>query len=481
MRKLAKVFITIVLAATAVFVGCTKDPQNNENNENDVTVDPTLAVVGTPIVSTVTDSSALVACVITSHGGESLTERGVCWSKTTNPQITDSHLAVEGGVGSFVAHVTGLERNTTYYLKTYAVNKVGVAYSQEITFTTEQGRPEISVIEGDGFMYDGMVIEYNSQLKFGFEMSSAKGLGSLNVSKHIVEDGLEYTEELDFVFLGGKTSYTYVHDGRGIGADREIIGSITYVATVYDKYGDSSSASFTVQVNKAAPMIALIEGEGYLADGMVVEEGVDYNLGFRMEASAGLFSIKLLMDETPIAYELLWGETSAVYETSISFDKDKGIVGEHSFTAVVTDNNAITDSLSFTIQVYHETTLETMAFEWSRIGGAPGEGLAEFGLYWNQNSRDIYARIRPLEGVTLMEFDPSAWNSVTTEAEKAALFSESGSVIDEYAKVSATMGDMDYDHVIGTIQDGTMKLIHVLHSRAYTFKGYGVEITGEFK
>ena len=45
------------------------------------------------------------------------------------------------GVSSFVSAVTGLLPATTYYIRAYAVNSVGTAYGNEITFSTLTANP----------------------------------------------------------------------------------------------------------------------------------------------------------------------------------------------------------------------------------------------------------------------------------------------------------------------------------------------------
>uniref|UniRef100_UPI003A8F7F1C hypothetical protein n=1 Tax=Gelidibacter japonicus TaxID=1962232 RepID=UPI003A8F7F1C len=40
------------------------------------------------------------------------------------------------GLGNFISQLTGLESNTTYYVRAYATNTVGTAYGNQLTFTT---------------------------------------------------------------------------------------------------------------------------------------------------------------------------------------------------------------------------------------------------------------------------------------------------------------------------------------------------------
>ena len=96
----------------------------------------TLPVVSTRAVDSITTSSARSGGVVTSDGGETVTERGVCWSRDPHPTIADSHTVDGHGEGSFTSSLTGLQRGKKYYLRAYATNSAGTAYGQEVEFTT---------------------------------------------------------------------------------------------------------------------------------------------------------------------------------------------------------------------------------------------------------------------------------------------------------------------------------------------------------
>jgi hypothetical protein len=76
---------------------------------------------------------------IASDGGASITESGVVWSTSTTPTYSDNYSA-DGGAstGSFSSSITGLDPNTTYYIRAYAENSVGTGYGPEKSFTTSK-------------------------------------------------------------------------------------------------------------------------------------------------------------------------------------------------------------------------------------------------------------------------------------------------------------------------------------------------------
>lgn len=89
-------------------------------------------------ISDPTPNSFITGGYILSDGGSPISQRGVCWNTTGDPKIEDSKTNDGGGPGGFTSTVTGLTVETTYYVKAYAVNKVGTGYGNEISFTTSQ-------------------------------------------------------------------------------------------------------------------------------------------------------------------------------------------------------------------------------------------------------------------------------------------------------------------------------------------------------
>jgi len=112
-------------------------------DEMSFTTEAELAVVITNNVTEIGTTTATGNGEVVSDGGATVTERGVCWSTTHNPTVSDSHVASGSGLGTFSAAMTGLSLNTTYYVRAYAINSVGVAYGDEVSFTTEAELPVV--------------------------------------------------------------------------------------------------------------------------------------------------------------------------------------------------------------------------------------------------------------------------------------------------------------------------------------------------
>ena len=95
-----------------------------------------LPTLTTTAASNVTGTTAICGGNVIADGGATVTARGVCWSTSNNPTIAASHTTDSSGLGSFVSNITGLSTGTTYYVRAYATNDVGVAYGSQISFHT---------------------------------------------------------------------------------------------------------------------------------------------------------------------------------------------------------------------------------------------------------------------------------------------------------------------------------------------------------
>ena len=110
------------------------------NYGNDVTFrtaqDISSPTVTTGEVTNITQTTAQCGGNVTSDGGAAVTERGICWSTSHNPTTNGSHATNGTGTGAFIVQMTGLTTNTTYYVRAYAINSAGIAYGEEVNFTT---------------------------------------------------------------------------------------------------------------------------------------------------------------------------------------------------------------------------------------------------------------------------------------------------------------------------------------------------------
>jgi hypothetical protein len=99
-----------------------------------------IPVITTSPAVSISQTSAIIGGNITSDGNNSVTRRGLIYS-TSN--ITDTTSTIGGGLiingngtGAFTSTISSLIPNTTYYVKAFAINSVGISYSTQIYFKT---------------------------------------------------------------------------------------------------------------------------------------------------------------------------------------------------------------------------------------------------------------------------------------------------------------------------------------------------------
>ncbi len=106
-----------------------------------------LPTVNTSTVSDITYTFARCGGTVVGDGGTTVTARGVCWSTSQNPTISNTHTTDGTGTGSFYSDITGLISGTTYYVRAYATNSMGTAYGTQRTFTTPANLPTVTTGE----------------------------------------------------------------------------------------------------------------------------------------------------------------------------------------------------------------------------------------------------------------------------------------------------------------------------------------------
>ncbi len=105
---------------------------------------------------------------VTASGGSTVLKRGICYSLTPNPTLSNNVVFDDSsGLGSFisvpVSDPVNLAENTTYHFRAFATNSTGTAYGVDSVFTTGTvGIPGVNTIVpygiGSTSAYSGAVI-----------------------------------------------------------------------------------------------------------------------------------------------------------------------------------------------------------------------------------------------------------------------------------------------------------------------------------
>ncbi|MFZ4569787.1 MAG: BACON domain-containing protein [Bacteroidales bacterium] len=108
-------------------------------NANDMFFTPGGAILTTTEATAITPTTATSGGIVVSDGGGAVSARGVCWSTSANPTISDNHTTDGSGLGTFTSSITGLASNTLYHIRAYATNSYGTFYGINLSFTTQCG------------------------------------------------------------------------------------------------------------------------------------------------------------------------------------------------------------------------------------------------------------------------------------------------------------------------------------------------------
>lgn len=190
------------------------------------------------------------------------------------------------------------------------------------------------------------------------------------------------------------------------------------------------------------------------------------------------------LPQTNEGYELPYTIANSqrnLYVDGITFSNATTNMGTTDYSFTVTDGIGLTSTVQFSVNVVSASTQlsEAQDFQWTRLAGAPGTGLSQFGLQWTNNSSTN--AIVAISGETEMYSLPqSAWNDITTKEELSSAIAN-GTSITQYTNVSSTQSGT-YDDVLGVIHNGNEYLINVQQGTVTSVAtGTNITIAGQYK
>ncbi|MBF0695453.1 MAG: hypothetical protein IR153_10400 [Flavobacterium sp.] len=129
MKKITSLLFAFLMACT-VFIACTSSDDESDDTNNNL---PALSAVQ---LSAITTTSAIASASVSSGTGSEISDRGFVYDTSASPTLSDNKVSSMGETPSFSGALVGLTANTTYYIRAYATNDEGTAYSAETSFTT---------------------------------------------------------------------------------------------------------------------------------------------------------------------------------------------------------------------------------------------------------------------------------------------------------------------------------------------------------
>ncbi|MCP4216110.1 MAG: hypothetical protein GY765_15775, partial [bacterium] len=228
-------------------------------DELSFTTSASTAVVTTFAVSEITAGSAVCSGEVTDDGGSEVTDRGVCWSTSSEPTIDDAGAAAGTGTGSFSCSITGLSSGTRYYARAYAVNGAGTAYGNIEPFETP-GSPSISgTVSDDGKGVADVVLTFSND--GGVTETDARG----HYSHKVPTDwsGIVTPEKDGYSFDPPYRDYAVVDSGLG-GEDYLVVAFKPVISgqVVNDGVQGLSGVRFTFSGTDGTVVTAVSDADG---------------------------------------------------------------------------------------------------------------------------------------------------------------------------------------------------------------------------
>ena len=199
-----KKYLLLIAFVCTLLIGCKPDPE--------------LPTVDTFQVQEITGTTAHCLGYVTDNGNATIIAKGFCWSTTKNPSLENGFTIKadsrrnEPAYLSFTATITGLNPNTTYYVRAYATNEKGTAYGEELSFTTLEEiiieLPEVRTVSVTEITHNSAVVTGEVVSDGGAEVTSR---GFVWNSCHIEDDSPieDYNVEVD----AGTGTFTYTLSG----------------------------------------------------------------------------------------------------------------------------------------------------------------------------------------------------------------------------------------------------------------------------
>lgn len=124
--------LLVTLCLFGLVCQCSKD----DFSWNLKKVETRLASLQTINAFNVSTNSVAINSFINYDGGSAIINNGICWSTNQYPTLTDSFVNSINDSNFFTCKILNISPNTLYFVRAFAVNKIGIAYGNQISFRT---------------------------------------------------------------------------------------------------------------------------------------------------------------------------------------------------------------------------------------------------------------------------------------------------------------------------------------------------------
>jgi uncharacterized protein (TIGR02145 family) len=124
MKSLKYYWLIIIIILGLTMNSCKKEPS------------VALPVVKTYAPEFVSTTTITVGFRVESDGGAKISDCGLYIGDAPSPETLGSKIKIASDTGTFYVQINGLDGNSLYYMKAYAVNSKGEGLGSQVTFTT---------------------------------------------------------------------------------------------------------------------------------------------------------------------------------------------------------------------------------------------------------------------------------------------------------------------------------------------------------
>lgn len=275
---------------------------------------PTVSV---DAITNITDVSATSGGNVSYDGKANVTAKGVCWSMEENPTIENDTTNNGASTGTFTSEMSDLVGNITYYVRAYATNEMGTGYSDQLSFTTENGVPFVTT-DSVQDATKTTAKAYGTALFNGGEAITERGFVYNTTGGPEIENGDDYIAvsgtdldafEAELTGLSSGTTYyvrAYALNTNGSGYGEEIT-----ISTIPDEYFIVGSIN------------------GWNNHGLYLANlGDDVHVGFQYLEDGAEFKILPVRD----SWDNAWGRDGGIVGTLIAGGGNIKSVDEPTYT-----------------------------------------------------------------------------------------------------------------------------------------------------
>ena len=283
---------------------------------------PTVTTLGE---SSVAASSAVLGGNVTADGGDTVTNRGVCYKTSASVTISDNKTQIGSGTGAFSNTVGSLSVNVHYYFRAYAQNSAGTSLGSESNFWTLANVPSAPTVNNPTSSSLDVAVNENSnpsstefaiKVTYGAITKYVQSDGTLGDSEAWATDSTWGTKTV--TGLSSSTEYTFSVAARN-GAN---------VATAY-----SSTASGTTSASGCSERWTCLDNLGAPVYTYYLGDSLAYIYYYELNTDTSGWTSDYGLGTTTDGSGWTW--RSATYDSNNGTNwKWKNNASEHQFTSV---------------------------------------------------------------------------------------------------------------------------------------------------